>query len=63
MEVARRCGCFRSLVFDRLRQLRRTLGRDPAELRQFSSQFEEIEDSLRDPRAKRIYREGPIEGD
>ncbi len=56
MKVARRCGCSRSLIFMRLNQLRTKLGRDPAELRQLSSHFERIEDSIRDPRARRIYR-------
>jgi hypothetical protein len=63
VKVARRCGCSKSLVLLRLKQLRTKLGRDPAELRQFSSHFEQIEASLSDPRAKRIYRKGALDGD
>jgi hypothetical protein len=63
VNVARRCGCSKSLVLLRLKQLRTKLGRDPAELRQFSSHFEQIEASLSDPRAKRIYRKGALNGD
>ncbi|HTY88822.1 MAG TPA: hypothetical protein VMB80_15260 [Candidatus Acidoferrum sp.] len=63
IKVARWCGCSKSLVFVRLKQLRQKLGRDPAELRQLSSQFEQIEDSIRDPRAEGIYRKGLVEED
>src|SRR5690348_4076753 len=36
-QIARKCACARSVVFDRLKILREKLGRDPAELRQYSS--------------------------
>jgi hypothetical protein len=62
-QVARKCCCARSLVYARLERLRQKLGRDPAELRQFSTQFERIEESLADPRARRIYRKGAVYGD
>jgi hypothetical protein len=55
-QVARQCRCARSLVFLRLGALRRKLGRDPRQLRQYSGHFERIEDSLAEPRARRIYR-------
>jgi transposase-like protein len=61
--VAQQCGCSRSLVFERLKELRMKLGRNPAELRQFSSQFERIEDSIRDPQARKIYPTGSVGGD
>ena len=63
VKVARKCGCSLSLVFMRLKQLRRKLGRDPAELRQMSSQFEQFEDSIRDSRARGIYRKGAVGDD
>lgn len=63
VKVARKCGCSLSLVFMRLKQLRKKLGRDPAELRQMSSQFEQFEDSIRDSRARGIYRKGAVGGD
>lgn len=63
VKVAGKCGCSLSLVFMRLKQLRRKLGRDPAELRQMSSQFEQFEDSIRDSRARGIYRKGAVGND
>ncbi len=62
-QIARRCRCARSVVFTRLTLLRRKLGRDLAGLRQHSAQFESIEASLADPRARSIYRPGAAYGD
>ena len=62
IEIARTCHCTKGLIFIRLRWLRAKLGRDPAELRQYSAQFESIEKSLSDPRARNIYRKGAIYG-
>jgi hypothetical protein len=62
-QIARKCRCARSVVFTRMNLLRRKLGRDLAELRQHSAQFERIEDSLSDPRARNIYRRGAVHGD
>ncbi len=62
-QIARRCGCARSVVFTRLKLLRQKLGRHPAELRQYSTHFERIEESLSDPRARNIYRKGAVYGD
>ena len=59
-EIAKKCGCVRSLVFTRLKALRQKLGRDPRELRQYSAHFESIEQSLSDPRARNIYRQGEV---
>jgi hypothetical protein len=55
-QIAKRCACAKSLIILRLKQLREKLGRDPAELRQYSDHFDRIEDSLNDPRAKKIRR-------
>ncbi len=60
-QVAKRCGCAKSLVVERLRQLRQKLGRNPAELRAYSSQFERLEDALSDSRARRIYRPSALD--
>ncbi len=57
-EGAKRCGWVPSLVSLRLKQIERKLGRKPSELRQYSSQVEQIEESLSDSRAKSVYREG-----
>jgi len=56
VEIARSCHCTKGLVFIRLRWLRTKLGRDLAELRQYSAHFENIEQSLSDPRARNIHR-------
>ncbi len=61
--VARRCGCARSTIYERLAELHQKLGRDPAEFRPYASQFESMKNSLSDPRAKSIYRKGAIYGD
>jgi hypothetical protein len=63
VEVARKCGCARSLVFLRLEALRRKLGVHPRTLRQYSGHFERIEESLSDPRARRLHRETAIYGE
>ena len=62
-QVARQCRCARSLVFLRLGALRRKLGRDPRQLRQYSGHFERIEESLAEPRARRIYRRAAAFGE
>ena len=60
-EVAKRCGCVESLVTLRLQEIERKLGRKPAELRDLSPEFERIEESLSDPRARRIHRRSAME--
>ena len=57
-KIARTLRCGLSTVQRRLRLLRRKLGRNLAELRALASQFQSIEDSLTDSRARRIYRKG-----
>jgi len=61
--VARKCGCARSTIYERLAELHQKLGRDPAEFRQYASQFESIKNSLTDPRAKSIHLKSAIYGD
>jgi hypothetical protein len=53
-QIAQKCHCTPALVFIRLRTLQKLLGRRPSEIRQYASHFQSIQDSLRDPRAKRI---------
>ncbi len=60
-KVANRCGCAESLVTLRLRAIEKHLGRKPTELRTLSAQFERIEDSLTDPRARHIHRKSAID--
>jgi hypothetical protein len=63
VQVARKCGCARSLVFLRLEALRCKLGVHPRTLRQYSGHFESIEESLSDPRARRVHRKSAIYGE
>jgi len=60
-EVAKRCGCVESLVTLRLHEIERKLGRKPAALRELSPEFERIEESLSEPRARRIHRRSAME--
>jgi hypothetical protein len=55
-QIASKLKCARSLVYLRLQLLASKLGRNPSELRQFSSHFEKMEGSLSDARARRIHR-------
>jgi len=62
-QIARKCGCARSLIYSRISELRERLKRDPAELRPHCAQFDNIDASLSDPRAKRVFRKGAVYGD
>jgi hypothetical protein len=57
-EIARKCKCSTRLVLLRRKWLCEKLGRDIAEFRPYSAQFENIEQSLSDPQAREIYRKG-----
>jgi hypothetical protein len=57
-QIARQLGCAKSLVVLRLAALQKKLGRPPSELRAYAAQFEQIESSLRDPRARHVHRRG-----
>ena len=59
-EVGRKCGCVPSLISLRLKQIEERLGRKPSELRQFSSHFEKMEDSMSDSRARKIDRRAAV---
>jgi hypothetical protein len=60
-QVARACRCAPSLVTLRLQCIEVRLGRKPAELRVLSSHIEQIADSLRDDRARRIRCEDVLD--
>jgi len=62
-QIARKLRCHRGTVHSRLKLLRQKLGCDLAELRAYSGQFQDIEESLSDPRARRIYRKGAADGE
>jgi hypothetical protein len=60
-KIADRFGCARSLITLRFKEIEQKLGRHPKALRALSPQFERIEDSLSDPRARRIHRKSAID--
>jgi hypothetical protein len=60
--VARRCRCSKTAIVNRLRMIERRTGAKPDKLRAYSRQFEDIEDSLSDSRAKVIHRAAAIQG-
>ncbi|HEY5911805.1 MAG TPA: hypothetical protein VJA21_14480 [Verrucomicrobiae bacterium] len=57
-QIARKLGCSRGTVLNRLELIGRRAGIDPDRLRKISPQIQRIEDQLSDPRAARIYRPG-----
>jgi hypothetical protein len=62
-EVAYKCKCHRSLIFDRLAAIQKSLPWTLQQLREVSPQVEAMEDAVRESRAKRIYRKEAISGD
>ncbi len=61
-QFARKCHCSNATIISRLKLLRLRLGCHPARLRRYSAHFERMEESLSDPRARRLYRKGAIYG-
>ena len=61
-EIAKHCRCHRCIVFVRLKLLHQKLGRHPSQLRQCIWHFEKIEESINDPRAKKISRKDGLTG-
>ena len=62
-EIARICGCGKSLVALRLKSLQEKLPWQPQQLRELSAHIEAIQDALSDSRARRIYRKGADYGE
>ena len=62
-QIARVCGCSRTLVAERLRSIREKLPWQPHQLRELSGHVEAMEDAVSDSRARRIYRRGAVYGD
>ena len=63
VEVARRCKCHRSLVFDRLAAIQQALPWTPQQLHELSPHVEAMEEAAADSRAKGIYSKGAAYGD
>lgn len=59
-QVANRCGCSKSTIINRLKLLRAE-GLEPEQLRRYSAHLDQIEESIRDERAKRIHRRDLID--
>lgn len=59
-DIAARCRCAKGTVINRLRMIRGRTGKEPNELRRFATQFNQIEESARDTRAKHIHRKSLI---
>lgn len=62
-EIARTCGCDKSLVALRLKVIQDKLPWKPQQLREMSAHVEAMQNAVSDSRAKRIYRKGAISGD
>ena len=62
-QIADRCRCARSLVYSRLKLLRKELDCDPAELRRHSAHLDQVTDTLTDSRARRVRAEAAIYGE
>ncbi len=62
-DIARACGCAKSLVKLRLKTLREALPWKPQQLRELSAQVAAMQEALTDSRARNIYRKGAVHGD
>jgi hypothetical protein len=60
-QVARKCGCAKGTVINRLKLIREKTKMEPDELRRFSSQFDKIEDDIRESKATHIHRKRMID--
>ena len=61
-DIARACGCARSLVALRLRTIREKLPWRPQQLRELSAHVEAMQEAVSDSRASSIYRKGAVYG-
>jgi hypothetical protein len=62
-DIARGCGCAKSLVKLRLKALGEALPWKPQQLRELSAHVGAMQDALTDSRARSIYRRGAVHGD
>ncbi len=60
-QVRQKCRCSHGTVINRLELIRKKTGMKPDELRRFSSQFEHIEDDIRESKATHIQRKRMID--
>jgi len=62
-EIARKCDCDRSLIYDRLAAIEEKIPWTPQQLREVSPHVQAMQDAVRDSRARRICRKGAAYGD
>jgi sugar diacid utilization regulator len=62
-EVAKQCHCAKGTIINRLRMIEKWTGKKVGALRAYSPYFDQIEERLSDPRAKRINRRRAIDGE
>jgi hypothetical protein len=60
-QVALKCRCSKGTVINRLRLIREKSKLEPDQLRRFSSQFDKIEDDIRESKAACIHRKRMID--
>jgi hypothetical protein len=61
-EIARKCNCNRSLIYDRLAAIQAKVPWTPQQLQDVSPHVEAMQEALTDSRAKGIYRKGAAYG-
>lgn len=59
--IARKCGCSKATVINRLRLLQEKTGLSSAQMQQVSSHLEDALETAKDPRASRLHRRNLIE--
>ena len=62
-EIARKCNCDRSLIYDRLATIQEKVPWTPEQLQDVAPHVEAMEEALTDSRAEGIYRKGAAYGD
>jgi hypothetical protein len=62
-EIARKCKCDRSLIYDRLAAIQEKIPWSPEQLHDVSPHVQAMEEALADARAKGIYRKGAAYGE
>ena len=62
-EIARKCDCDRSLIYDRLAAIQEKVPWTPEQLREVSPHVEAMQEALTDSRAEGIYRNGAVYGE
>ena len=62
-EIARKCNCDRSLIYDRLTAIQEKVPWTPEQLHEVSPHVEAMQEALTDSRAEGIFRKGAVYGE